>query len=420
MSGGVSQAFTGFSFTDPQYFNDPFPAYEALLNDHPVAYDPKTNFYLITRYEDVRAIVLDPTTYSSHGWMEAIFQAMDPARAERIQKRYAEKGWVYGPNVGFLDDPRHREVRGLFDNALRPAKVKTMEPLIQAVVDRLIGNLAGNKPHEIVHELADPLPLFVICTQVGAPQEDIWKIKDWCFQIFKKNSLLLPQVEEMACIDREIEAQHYFMALIHRLRDRPDGTVLSDIINTPLSDGSPLRDEEALNNLIYTLFLAGSETTAFATAGGIRLLCEHPGLFTKLKGGSEDELKLFVEEVLRLESPSTGSWRITTKEVELHGVKIPKGAVIHVRFAAANRDARQFACPAQLDLERKNVRKHMAFGGGIHSCVGSTLARTELQIAFRGLFKTFDGVRLAFPDRPIEYNPHYGFRTLKELYVEFN
>lgn len=419
MTKTCPEIHSGTTLLDHGFFQDPNPTYQMLRDEHPVAIDPRTGFYLLTRYEDVHAAIMDPETFSSENWIEAARSTLAHERAEHNRKVFAERGYTYGANVGVLDDPRHKEVRRLFNNAFRARKVQEMESEIADIADRLIANIKAGEDIEIVKALSTPLPLLVICSQVGAPADDIWKIKRWCHAVFRRSSFVLTEAQEDECIEQELEAQHYFIDLINKLRAAPDGTILSDLVNTPLSDGRKLNDGEALNNLIYTIFVAGSETTDYAITGGVKWLCQLPELFARLKNGSDRDLANFVEEVVRLESPSSGSWRLTTRDVEMHGTVIPKGSVVHIRFGAANLDDRRFDCPHSLDLDRKSPRKHVGFGSGIHVCVGAALARAELTLTFERLLRKFNSVELVQPDCPVRYHDHYGFKSPEHMWVCF-
>jgi cytochrome P450 len=225
--------------------------------------------------------------------------------------------------------------------------------------------------------------------------------------------------EQISTVDHILEAQHYFKKIVDNLRGHDNGTVLSDLVNTPLSDGQFMSDAELITNIMDVIFLAGTETTTSAITAGVVMLCEQPKLFARLKANPAEYVRVFVEEVLRLQSPAQGLYRVVTEEVELHGVKLPPGSVLHLRVGAANRDESKFACPAEVDLNRKGAATHLAFGSGLHHCVGSTLARRELHWAFATLLDRFSGIRFAAQQGPVEYLRNYMFRTVKALHVEF-
>jgi cytochrome P450 len=167
-------------------------------------------------------------------------------------------------------------------------------------------------------------------------------------------------------------------------------------------------------------FVGGSETTTNAIGYGIKLLIENPQVWQKLKSDPEKYLRTFCEEVVRLEGPVQGLFRMAANDVEMHGVTIPQGAMVNVRYAAANRDEREFDCPADLDLEREKPGRHVGYGSGIHHCLGAPLARRELFWAFQALIDRVDNMRFAEGMNTFEVAPSFSLRAMKELHIEFD
>ena len=167
------------------------------------------------------------------------------------------------------------------------------------------------------------------------------------------------------------------------------------------------------------MFVGGSETTTNALAAAVVLLIEQPEVWEQLKSDPDRFVPVFVEEVLRLESPVQGLLREAAVEVELHGVTIPAGGVVNLRYAAANRDERQFECPEKLDLEREKAHRHLAFGVGTHHCLGAPLARRELLYGFRALVDRIDELWFIDGANSFAYHQNFFLRALKELHVGF-
>ena len=183
--------------------------------------------------------------------------------------------------------------------------------------------------------------------------------------------------------------------------------------------GSPLTDNELHTEVMSDLFVGGSETTTNALSAGVMLLIEQPDAWRRLKADPEACLEPFVEEVLRLESPVQGLLRETRVEVELHGVTIPAGSVVQLRFGAANRDERQFECPRDVKLDRKRPRGHLAFGVGAHHCLGAPLARRELYFGFKALVDRVDELWYVEGGNALEYRPSYFLRIMESLQIGF-
>jgi len=220
--------------------------------------------------------------------------------------------------------------------------------------------------------------------------------------------------------EQEIAAQHYFQPIFERLRERPDDTLLSDLVNTVIPEwGRPLTDNELHAEMMADTFVGGSETTTNALAEGVRLLIDNPSEWAKVKNDPDTYVPLLAEEVLRLEGPVQGLFRTAAVDVEMHGVTIPAGAVVNVRYAAANRDDRQFECPAEMNLDRENLRSHLAFGFGTHHCLGAPLARRELVIGFRALVDRVDEMWFEPEVNDFRHHPNFCLRALEQLRIGF-
>lgn len=196
--------------------------------------------------------------------------------------------------------------------------------------------------------------------------------------------------------------------------------MLSDLVNLRLSDGSQLEYPEIVSHLLSDLFVGGSETSTNAIGEGVLLLCQNPTQYALLMSDIEAHLPQFVEEVLRLQSPVQGLYRVTTREVEVAGVKIPARSLVNLRFAAANRDTGHFGCPSSLDLGRQNASSHIAFGSGVHHCIGAPLARREMYWSFEALLRNVRNIRLAPEGNDLSHMPGLMLRALKQLRIEFD
>jgi cytochrome P450 len=409
------------NFFEYETQNCPYDAYTELRDEAPVWLDPHTGMYVITRYEDLRAVLLDTETFISGGDTRRRVQRPEMIeRGRRIHQLYTEKGWVPARTLAGRDDPNHKQMRALFDHAFRPSKIKLIDPWVEERCHLLIDDFISTGSCDWVKQFAVPLPLLVIGKQMGAKEQDIWRIKAWTDAWVQRLGLMQTDEEAIWSTEMEIEAQHYFQPIFERVRNEPDDSLLSDIVNTVIPEwGRTLTDEELHAEMMADTFVGGSETSTNALSEGARILAEQPDVWARLKADPDGLLPTFVEEVLRLEGPVQGLFRTAAKDVEMHGVTIPAGATINVRFAAANRDERTFACPADVDLERKSPKQHLAFGVGTHYCLGAPLARRELILGFKALLARVDRVWLA-PDRnDFKHAPNFCLRALKELHLGF-
>lgn len=397
----------------------PYAAYDTLREDAPVWHDPKTDFFVITRYDVLKEVLLDTERFSNVPDPERMFVTQE--RTELLRNLYERKGWYPAPNLAKRDDPNHRQMRKLFEQAYRASRIKQMEPFVREVSERLVGAFIDRGRCEWVRELAVPLPLIVIIHQVGAREEDMWRIKAWTDAYVQRLSLMYGDEKDLWATEMEIEMQHYFQPIFERLRKEPDDTLLSHLVNTEIPEwGRTLNDNELHAEMMTDTFVGGAETTTNALSGGILLLLQHPEAWRRLKSDPDKYLRTFVEEVLRLESPVQFLFRFATQDVELCGVPIPRGSRIMAGYGAANRDDRHFPQPERLDLERANAASHLAFGSGTHYCLGASLARRELYCGFRAFIDRVDDFRLAPEQGELSYAPHMFLRALKELHIEFD
>ena len=396
-------------FFDPSINDCPYHAHRTLRDEAPVWYDERLRGYVVTRHADVRLVLRDTERFLSG----------PPQRQRPLQHLYEEKGWVPAPTLAGRDDPNHREMRALFDHAFRPKKLRAIEPRIESLAHDLIDEFADAGECEFVSQFAVPLPLIVIVEQMGAPSEDMWQIKAWTDAWVQRLGLMQSAEELRWSVEMEIEAQHYFQPIFERLRQEPDDTLLSDLVNTEIPEwGRCLTDEELHAEMMADTFVGGSETTTNALSGGVRLLIENPDQWELLRSDHDRFIPVLVEEVLRLESPVQRLMRHTAVDVELHGVTIPANSMVLVGYSAANRDDRVFDAPARFQLDRDDAKKHLSFGFGTHFCLGAPLARRELTFGFQAIVDRIDEMWF-LDDTDLTIAPNYFLRALKELKIGF-
>jgi cytochrome P450 len=414
----VPESPDAINFLDPEIQECPYPAYELLREQAPVWRDPILGSYNITRYEDLRKVLLDTETFGNGRPRDS--GTLPDGRALKIYNLYKEKGWVPEPTLAGRDDPNHKQMRAMFDIAFRAGKIKLLDPFVEETARRLVDAFIDDGQCEWVRAMAIPLPLIVIGKQMGAPEEDIWRIKAWTDAWVQRLGMMQTEEEAIWSTEMEIEAQHYFQKIFDRVRKEPDDTLISEMVNREIPEwGRPLTDAELHAEMMADTFVGGSETTTNALSAGIMMLGRDRQAWETLKSDPDKYLRTFIEEVLRLESPVQALFRIAKKDIELHGVTIPAGAMINTRYAAANRDERHFECPEKIDLERRNAGSHLAFGSGVHHCLGAPLARRELYWGFKAFFDRIDDFELDAGKNTLRHHPNFALRALKELNVTF-
>ena len=406
---------------DPAVQQCPYDAYRTLRDEAPAYRQPGTDIYVVTRYDDVRRVLTDPVTFPSSSKDTPFSAAAGTVeRAEKVAERFAANGWVPAPTLSGRDDPAHKQMRAMFNEAFKPSRIKEIDPRVESLTYELIDGFIDDRSCDWVRQFAVPLPLFIIGEQMGARREDMWRIKGWTDAFFQRISMMLPEDRLMEMVDREIEAQCYFQPIFDRLRAEPDGSLISVLVNTVIPEwGRTLTDNELHAEMMADTFVGGSETTTNALAAGMKLLIENKDVWHKLRSDPERYLKTFVEEVVRLESPVQSLMRFCAADARIGETTIPAGALVNVRYAAANRDERAFECPDRIDLERPRAGAHMAFGSGVHHCLGAPLARRELAWGFTAVIDRFEDMWFAEGANDFAIHPHFLLRSLKALHIEF-
>lgn len=396
----------------------PHPANKVLREQAPVWWNDKIGGFAVSRYDLIRQIIMDPKTFSSGRNQEDL--PVEQEKAIRTIQVFAEKGWVPAPTLGIRDDPNHKEMRGLFDQAFRASRIKAMDPFVEETAYTLVDDFIGAGECDFVQAYAVPLPLIVIIKQLGGRIEDMWDIKRWSDAWIKRIGRMQTEEEDLRSVELEVEMQHYFQPAFERLRKEPDDTLLSDLVNVVVPEwGRPMTDNELHAEIMSDGFGGGSETTTNAISAGVKLLIENPDAWDMLKSDSDKYMRTFIEEVLRLESPAHTMVRFAQKDCELAGTHVPKGSVLYVRYTAGNRDENHFENPDKLDLERTNAASHLAFGGGVHHCMGAPLARRELYWGFKAVVDRIDEMWFLEGKNDFRHQPNFVVHALNELHIGF-
>jgi len=402
---------------DPAVQDNPFPYYQRLRARQPVLRMPGTGFYLLTRYEDLRAVLRDTETFSNTLDLEELSGARARRLGALFHQRLAEQGWPHVPTLHQSDPPEHTRYRRLLNKVFSPGRVRQMVPDVQRICDQLIDAFAGRGRCEFVQEFAFPLPGIVISEQLGLAADEIGTFRRWAdAMLAPAQGLLTNEDAAIAYADIEAEAQHYLAEVFQRRREKPTGDLISALVAASEEEERPLSMPE-LQNLLQQLITGGYITTADAITSAMWLLIDNPEQLRRVRA-DPSLIKAFAEEALRMLAPVQGLFRKATRDVEIHGVPIPAGAILHVRYGAANRDADAFAEPDVLDVTREHVMRHMSFGQGPHACVGAPLARQELVTAFERLLARLDDLRLD-PGAGLERNPGLLFYSFKTLPIRF-
>lgn len=410
----------GFNPFDPQTLQCPFPHYAAMRAHDPVHEVGGLGFYLVTRHDLVLEVVRDPETYSNQ-FGQTSMPLPDDVR-QRMLAVIAD-GYPRVPTMLTADPPDHTRYRRLVTKAFTPKVIAELEPTIRAITVRLIESWIDRGSIEFVSEFAVPLPVEVIAKALNVPDERLADFKKWSDDSIAGIGTDLG-VEGRLQAERGVnEFQHYFAAQLEQRRVEPQVDLLTDLLNARISGDDPdVSDTRALDvpemlSILQQLLVAGNETTTKMLTEMMRLLAEHPDEWRRVQ---EDPARVdkVVEETLRLSTPTQGMFRIVTRDVTLGGVDIPAGSRLVVIYSSANRDEALFADPDAFDPDRANLKEHLAFGKGIHFCLGAALSRLEGRVALQELSQRLDTITLPESNR-YEYFPSFMLRGLTSLDLSF-
>lgn len=366
------------SFLFPTRQDDPFALYRDLRRDAPVAWSSEMGCFVVSTHELILQVIADTQTYSSRGTQDVIVN--DAARDRILAIRASGH-----PTVPFLatnDPPEHGKYRKLVSQLFNPRRMRAM----QGGIDRLVGNLLdgflAKRGGDFMADFAMPLPVMVIAELLGVPVEEWRTYRAWGDAYVAPMNGVISVEREIECAELLREYQEYFVAQIEARRSRPRDDLITELATVEIPGEGRTMDIPEMLSAIQQFLVAGGETTTYSLGSGMLLLATRPDLADALRA-DPDKVPPFVEEMLRLRSPTQGVIRLTTRDTQLAGVDIPKGSFVNIRLASANRDETLFAHPDSLDLERRNAMRHIAFGSGIHTCMGAQLARMELATSFR-------------------------------------
>lgn len=357
------------------YAGDPYPAYRELRSSTPIVWNDATNFWALTKYEDIRYVSGHPLTFTSTKGITI----PDPSQPEPVQEG----------NLIFTDPPRHRQLRKLINSGFTRRQVTLLEPKVREIVKGILDDVDTSREYEFAEEIAAPLPTRLIAEMLGAPPEDWEQFRTWSDAAVGADD---PDIE-MEPMAATLELYEYFTKLIEARRS---GEVVGDDLLSILAaaevDGERLTDADLLN-FSFLLLVAGNETTRNLIALGTQALLDHPDQFALLRANPE-LLPLAVEEMLRFTSPVTHMAREATEDGEIRGQRIRAGEKVVMLYGAANRDAEIFGPTSEeFDITR-NPNPHIAFGAGEHACLGAQLARLEARIMFEVLLGTYPTIEL--------------------------
>lgn len=406
-------------FRSGKLIRDPYAYWDALREAGPVFREPHHGVFMVTGYDEVHAVYRDPATFSSVNSVIGPFASFPvPLEGDDISGIIEEhRGALpFTDQLPSFDPPRHTEHRGLLMRLFTPRRLQENEEAMWLIADQLIDSFVGDGTVEFVDQFASPMALLVIADLLGVPEEDRTRFRE---------QLAAPSTSGKAGVDHSPLEFLYdtFRAYITDRRAEPRDDVLTSIALATFSDGSTPTVEDVML-LASNLFAAGQETTVRLLTFSLQKLAEDQDLQRQLRANPE-MVSAFVEEALRFESPIKGDFRLAKRTTAIGGVTIPAGSTLMLLNGAANRDDRKFECPNEFRPDRDDAREHVAFGHGIHFCIGAALARAEGRITVEKMLQRLVDIAISEEhhgpagDRKFRYVPTYMLRGLSQLHLEF-
>ncbi len=378
---------------------DPFPFYRAMRETNPVYFDPSRRNWNVFRYEDVQQVLSDFKSFSSQFRGESDANADEPFSASMIS----------------TDPPRHRQLRNLVTQAFTPNAVDALAPRIKTLVQEYLDRVTPTGQMDVIRDFGEPLPVTVIAEMLGVPAADREQFKRWSDAVVSMASFgENVDIEQFTGNSAVLEMSAYFFEMIEQRTNAPQDDLISRLLAANI-EGEHLGLIEVLGFCVL-LLVAGNETTTNLIGNALLCFTEQPEVWSRLRQHPE-LLPQAIEEVLRYRAPVQSMFRVAATDVSLSGETIPRGARVVAWIGSANHDEKQFADAERFDLERAPGR-HLAFGHGIHYCLGAPLARLEARLALAALLERFSSVERVL-DVELERLPSMIVYGVKSLPITF-
>lgn len=392
---------------DPATVLDPHPVLRSLRQQGPVVYVPEFDHYLITRYDDIEQVLLDRESWSAANASSPLVAPCPAAQAVLAE------GFRRVPTLNNADPPRHGPMRKAVLTCMTPRRLNALEPVLRDYARALVAALAQREVVDLVEEFAFPFPGFAAFSLLGFPDADTEQLKTW-----SRTRVLLTygrlSDEDQVMVARDVVAMWgYTEAFVASRWNDPADDLTSDLVRYAKSKPD-LVTEFDIVNMVYSMALAGHETTCNTIGNGVKALLQHRDQWDRLRQ-DPSLIPNAVDEILRFDGPVINHRRLAKVDVEIGGVTIPAGGKVMMGFASGDRDESIFADPDAFDVSRENAELHLEFGKGPHLCLGMALGRLEARIALELLTELTPHMTLAAQE--FTYSPNALFRGLQQLLV---
>ena len=412
----VGEDLINKAISDGSYFSDPYPLFSELRESAPVLYSSTLGGWIITRYSDVSEILHNHEDYSSKGRVLHLLNKLEPSVQNQLPMLHSH----FATGLAHSDAPEHKRLRGILAQAFTPKISENMRPITNDVVTRILNSIEGDV--DLISDLFTPVPALVVGRLLGSSESDIPNLIRWAGAInglYEKGGNIDP---EKAVFAEEMlqEIREFVIKLADERRSQskngnldPTADVLSGLVHAELHNDS--LSESELVSTVVTLFVAGHETTTHLLGNGMLALLKQPELIELLKQDPQ-LIPDSIDEMARFDGSVPRSWRITKRRMEVGGVSIPQGELVLPMLSSANRDKSVFEQPDRFDIHR-DTRKHLAFGRGVHVCLGAPLARIEGQEIIKEILHRFPKIRLKDSKVELSWRKDVALRGLSSLPV---
>lgn len=413
-------------FTDLSLLADPYTHLAAIREQGRVHHNTDRNLYYVTGFDEAIEVLRNSEDFASVATAAGIaplpFKPEGDDITEQIERHRAE---ILGSDmVAAYDGERHGALRGLISRIFTPIRLKDNEEYIERLADEITTEIVGKGQAEVINEVATPYVTLVIADLLGVPDEDMNAFRDAIdagpppFDMNAVDSTTPPEPSSFF-----ITCGTFFYNYVTDRRQNPRDDIMTELANATFPDGTIPDDIELVKTMMF-LFGAGQDTTAKLLGNAIRYLAEHPTLQKQLRE-DRSKVKPFIEEMLRSEGSVKATFRLARRKATIGGVEIPAGGRVIIFLAGANRDPARWEDPDEFKLERERLTRHVAFGQGLHTCIGAPLARTEVRAILHKLLDKTSNFTLseehhgAPGNRTIEFETSYVIRGLSKLHVNF-
>jgi cytochrome P450 len=394
---------------EPSIVLDPYPVLNRLRREGPVFYLPELDHYIVTRFDDVEAILIDRETWSAANASSPLMPVCEAAQ------KVLNTGFKRVPTLNNSDPPRHGPMRKSVLAVMTPRRLRALEPTLREYAENLVKGFRDRSTIDFVQEYSFPFPGYAGFSLLGFPDSDTETLKEWSRTRVLLTYGRLSEEEQVATASDVVAMWRYVEEFVAQRAAEPVDDLTSDLVRLSREKPEQLNEFDIVN-IVYSMALAGHETTTNTIGSGVYALLRNRNQWERLV----DDPSLIanaVEEILRFDGPVINHRRVAKVDTQIAGVDIPAGSRIMMCFAAADRDPAHFGDDADdFRVDRTEAEMHLAFGKGAHLCLGAPLGRLETQITLELLTAMTPDIELV-PDQVIEYSPNLLFRGLKSLLV---